>query len=48
MKARLTQIEGMKFEAKAEGAPAISLKRPGRRWHLSKIAFEKYWMRRWL
>jgi len=31
----------------AEGAPAISLKRPSRRWHLSKIAFEQYWMRRW-
>ncbi len=31
----------------AGGAPEVSLKRPGRRWHLSKIAFEQYWMRRW-
>lgn len=32
----------------AADAPAISLKRPSRRWHLTKIAFERYWMRRWL
>lgn len=32
----------------AEDAPAISLRRPGRHWHLAKVAFEKYWMRRWL
>jgi len=32
----------------SEGAPDIWLRRPGRRWHLAKIAFEKYWMRRWL
>jgi len=30
-----------------EGAE-ISLKRPGKRWHLAKIAFEKLWFRRWL
>lgn len=27
--------------------PQIRLRRPGRRWHLAKVAFEKYWMRRW-
>jgi len=31
----------------AEGGPAVSLRRPGRRWHLAKVAFEKYWLRRW-
>jgi len=31
----------------AEGAPAVSLRRPSRRWHLSKVAFEKYWLARW-
>ncbi len=31
----------------AEGGPEVSFRRPGRRWHLTKIAFEKYWMRRW-
>lgn len=31
----------------AEGAPRVRLRRPGRRWHLAKVAFERYWMRRW-
>ncbi len=31
-----------------EGAPEVRLRRPGRRWHLAKVAFEKYWLRRWL
>jgi sulfide:quinone oxidoreductase len=31
----------------AEG-PAINLRRPGRHWHWAKVAFEQYWMRRWL
>jgi sulfide:quinone oxidoreductase len=30
----------------AEG-PKIRLRRPGRHWHLAKVGFEKYWMRRW-
>ncbi len=31
----------------AEG-PEVRLRRPGRHWHLAKVAFEQYWMRRWL
>jgi len=31
----------------AEQGPQVRLRRPGRRWHLAKIAFEKYWLRRW-
>ncbi|HLG07812.1 MAG TPA: FAD/NAD(P)-binding oxidoreductase [Gaiellaceae bacterium] len=31
----------------AEEAPQVTLRRPGRRWHLAKVAFEKYWLRRW-
>ena len=31
----------------AEPAPQIRLRRPGRHWHLAKIAFEHYWLRRW-
>ncbi len=31
----------------AEGAPRVRLRRPGRRWHLAKVAFEKYWLKRW-
>ena len=31
----------------AEQAPQVTLRRPGRRWHLAKVAFEKYWLRRW-
>jgi len=32
----------------AEGAPAIQLRRPGRIWHLGKVLFEQYWLRRWV
>ncbi len=32
----------------APGGPQIQLRRPGPHWHLAKIAFEQYWMRRWL
>jgi len=28
-------------------APEVHLRRPGRRWHLAKVAFEQYWLRRW-
>lgn len=31
----------------AIGGPQVRLRRPGRRWHLAKVAFEKYWMHRW-
>lgn len=31
----------------AADAPEIRLRRPGRHWHLAKVAFEKYWLRRW-
>jgi len=31
----------------ASEAPEIRLRRPGRRWHLAKVAFEQYWLRRW-
>ncbi len=31
----------------AGGAPQVRLRRPGRRWHLAKVALEKYWLRRW-
>jgi len=31
----------------AEEAPQVTLRRPGRHWHLAKVAFEKYWLRRW-
>ena len=31
----------------ATDAPKVTLRRPGRHWHLAKIALEKYWMRRW-
>lgn len=31
----------------AEGAPRVRMRRPGRHWHLAKVAFERYWMRRW-
>lgn len=30
------------------GGPQIRLRRPGPHWHLAKIGFEQYWMRRWL
>lgn len=31
----------------AEGAPSVSMRRAGRHWHLAKVAFERYAMRRW-
>ncbi|MEX0985269.1 MAG: FAD/NAD(P)-binding oxidoreductase [Actinomycetota bacterium] len=31
----------------ALGAPTVSLRRPSRRWHLAKVAYEKYWLARW-
>ena len=32
----------------AENEPQVRLRRPGRHWHLAKVAFERYWLRRWL
>ena len=32
----------------AEPTPQVTLHGPGRRWHASKVLFEKYWLRRWL
>jgi sulfide:quinone oxidoreductase len=29
------------------GGPRVRLHRAGRRWHLSKVALERRWMRRW-
>ena len=31
----------------AETEPEVRLRRPGRHWHVAKVAFEKYWLRRW-
>jgi sulfide:quinone oxidoreductase len=31
-----------------ETGPTMRLRRPGRRWHLAKIAVERYFLRRWL
>ncbi|MCC6223996.1 MAG: NAD(P)/FAD-dependent oxidoreductase [Thermoleophilia bacterium] len=31
----------------AEPAPAVRLRSPGRRWHLGKVLFERYWLARW-
>lgn len=31
----------------AEGEPQVRLRRPSRRWHLAKVAFERYWLWRW-
>ena len=31
----------------AEDEPQVRLRRPGRHWHLAKVAFEKYWLWRW-
>jgi sulfide:quinone oxidoreductase len=31
----------------AGDAPRIALRRPGRHWHAAKVAFERYWLRRW-
>jgi sulfide:quinone oxidoreductase len=28
--------------------PSVALQRPGRLWHLGKVAFEQYWLRRWI
>lgn len=32
----------------AADGPAVRMRRPGRRWHLAKVAFEQYWLRRWI
>jgi sulfide:quinone oxidoreductase len=32
----------------AQDEPKVTLRRPGRHWHLAKVAFERYWKRRWL
>ncbi len=32
----------------APEAPRVRLHPPGRHWHLAKVAFERYWLRRWL
>ena len=31
----------------AEDAPRVRMRRPGRHWHLAKVALERYFMRRW-
>ncbi len=31
----------------AEEGPRMRLRRPGRHWHLGKVAFERYWLWRW-
>ena len=31
----------------AEDEPQVRLRRPGRHWHLAKVAFERYWLWRW-
>ena len=31
----------------AEPVPQVRLRRPGRHWHLGKVAFERYWLWRW-
>lgn len=31
-----------------ENGPDIRMRRPGRRWHFAKVAFEQVWLRRWL
>ena len=31
----------------AEGAPRVRMRRPGRHWHVAKVALERYLMRRW-
>lgn len=31
----------------AEPAPEIRLRNPGRRWHVGKVALERYWLWRW-
>jgi len=32
----------------AADGPTVRMRRPGRRWHLAKVAFEQYWLRRWI
>ena len=32
----------------ASPAPAVTMQRPGRLWHVGKIGFEQYWLRRWI
>jgi len=32
----------------ASPVPKVAMYRPGRTWHAAKIAFEQYWLRRWL
>jgi sulfide:quinone oxidoreductase len=32
----------------ASPVPNVAMHRPGRAWHGAKIAFEQYWLRRWL
>ncbi|WKZ83108.1 MAG: hypothetical protein QY307_02320 [Acidimicrobiia bacterium] len=32
----------------AEPTPRVGMHQPSRRWHALKVAFEKYWFRRWL
>ncbi|MBE7519548.1 MAG: NAD(P)/FAD-dependent oxidoreductase [Thermoflexaceae bacterium] len=32
----------------ASPVPKVSMYRPGRSWHLGKVAFEKYWLNRWI
>jgi len=32
----------------AEPVPRIRLHSPSRRWHVAKVLYEKYWLRRWL
>ncbi len=31
----------------AEPKPVVNLKKPGRRWHWGKVAFEKWWLWKW-
>jgi sulfide:quinone oxidoreductase len=31
----------------AEPRPQVRMRRPGRHWHLGKVAFERYWLWRW-
>jgi sulfide:quinone oxidoreductase len=30
-----------------DDGPQVKLRSPGRRWHLTKVGFEQYWLRRW-
>ena len=32
----------------ASPVPAVTMQRPGRLWHLGKVGFEQYWLRRWI